>query len=371
MNDQPPRHPLTIPITGIFLLLLVQGLIYASAFLIPVTSAILAYFLLNAPRRGLAKLHIGATVAAAIFTLIFGVVLFLASVTLAEPITNFINDIPGLIDDVGVMVSSPGGSFEALNEAAQATTEAVEEATDGQDNGLMKVQIVEGADVVTSVATLAPGLLSQLVFTLSLLFFLVASGDLFIEKAVQVSDRFHDKKQTVVTIRTLEKRLGNYLGAITLINAGLGLCIGIGMWWWGMPSPWLIGLMGATLNFVPFVGAVVGSLLAGAMALMTFMEPWQAIGVFITYYGLTAVEGQFVTPTLVGKRLRLNSVVVFVAVAFFAWIWSVIGMIIAVPLLIVIKVVCDSIPKFRKLGLFLGDAQDFKSEVSDRPSADT
>ncbi len=122
MSDQPRRHPLTVPITGIFLLLLVQGLIYASAFLIPVTSAILAYFLLNAPRRGLAKLHIGAPVAAAIFTLIFGAVLILASVNLAEPITNFINDIPGLIDDVGVMVSSPGGSFEALNEAAQATT---------------------------------------------------------------------------------------------------------------------------------------------------------------------------------------------------------------------------------------------------------
>ena len=216
--------------------------------------------------------------------------------------------------------------------------------------------------MATTVVTIAPEVLSQLVFTICLLFFLVASGDLFIEKAVQVMDRFEDKKKTVITIHTIERRLENYLGSIALINSGLGICIGIGMWFWGMPSPWLIGLMGAVLNFVPFVGTIVGSLIAGMIALVTFMDPWSAIGVILTCYGLTAFEGQFVTPTLLGKRLQLNAVVVFLSVAFFAWIWSVKGMVIAVPMLVVLKVMCDGIHRFRKIGLFLGDAQGFAAE---------
>ncbi len=360
MQDQPRRHPLAIPVYGIFLLALVQALLVASEFLIPLTGAILAYFLLNAPRRILAKLGIGAPVAAAIFTLIIGTTLTLSVMALAQPVTNFVEDIPGLIDDVRVMARNPGGPFEALSEAAAAAGDAVDDATNDSGDP-MEVKIVDGPGVANSVVLLAPGLLGQLAFSLCLLFFLVASGDLFIKKAVQVVDGFHDKKQTFITIRTIERRLGNYLGAITLINCCLGLCIGVAMWWWGMPSPWLIGLMGTVLNFVPFVGAVVGSLLAGIIALVTFMAPWTAVGVLLTYYGLTAFEGQFATPALVGKRLRLNVVVVFLAVAFFAWIWSVIGMIVAVPMLIVVKVICDSVPKFRKIGLFLGDADGFSS----------
>jgi predicted PurR-regulated permease PerM len=363
MQDQSQRHPLAVPVYGIFLLALVQALLVASEFLIPVTGAILAYFLLNAPRRGLARLGIGAPIAAAIFTLIIGTTLTLSVMALAQPVTNFVEDIPALIDDVRVMARNPGGPFEALSEAAAAAGDAVDDAT--SDNGNpMEVQIVDGPGVANSVVSLAPGLFGQLAFSLCLLFFLVASGDLFIKKAVQVVDSFHDKKQTFITIRMIERRLGNYLGAITLINCCLGLCIGVAMWWWGMPSPWLIGLMGTVLNFVPFVGALVGSLLAGVIALVTFMAPWTAAGVLLTYYGLTAFEGQFATPALVGKRLRLNVVVVFMAVAFFAWIWSVIGMIVAVPMLIVIKVICDSVPKFRKIGLFLGDA-DVVSSTDD------
>ncbi len=351
-----PRHPLAIPVTGIFLLLLVQALVFASPFLIPVTSAVLGYFILNAPRRGLSKLGIPAPLSAGIFTLTIGTALVLGGVMLSEPVTDFVGDIPRLIDEMVGMAAGPGGIFESISEAAEATERALEDESERP----MRVEVVDNSGIATSVATIAPGLLSQVVFAMCLLFFLVASGDLFIQKAVQVADRFEDKKNTVRTVHTIEKRLGNYLGAITLINIGLGLCIGLGMWWWGLPSPWLIGLMATALNFIPFVGAVVGSAIAGIIGFVTFQDPWPALGGFATYYGMTALEGQLITPALVGQRLRLNIVMVFLSVAFFAWIWSVMGMVFAVPLLIVVKVVCDSIPKFRKVGLFLGDAEGFQ-----------
>jgi predicted PurR-regulated permease PerM len=97
----------------------------------------------------------------------------------------------------------------------------------------------------------------------------------------------------------------------------------------------------------------------GIIAFVEFGTLWTAMLVFATYYTLTALEGQLITPTLVGQRLRLNVVAVFLAVAFFAWTWSVMGMVVAVPMLIVVKVVCDSVPRLRRIGLFLGDAEGF------------
>ena len=352
----PPRHPLVVPVTGIFILLLIQGLIFASQFLIPVTTAILGYFILNAPRRALERIGIPAPVSAALFTISIGAALFLGILALSEPVYEFVTDIPGLLEDLMSTLMGPGGLLEPLTQAADASGRVLE-ATGEQPP--MQVEVVDNVGLATSVVSVAPGLLGQIVFAISLLFFLVASGDMFIQKAVKVSDRFQEKKNTVTMIRTIEARLGNYLGAITLINAVLGLVIGAGMWWWDMPSPWLIGIMAALLNFVPFVGAVVGALISALIAYVSFLDPWMALGVFGTYYALTALEGQFITPALVGQRLRLNVTMVFLSVAFFAWIWSVMGMVVAVPALIVVKVICDSVPKLRKVGLFLGDAEGF------------
>ena len=353
------RNPLVIPVTGIFLLLLVQAMIMASPFLIPVTTAILGYFILNAPRRLLRKVGIPAPVSAAIFT--FGLIgaLVAGGLALSAPITNFVADIPRLVEEMLGALTGPGGLFGSIGEAASATQAAISGDAPPAPEEPVQVEVVSNGGIATSALAIAPSLLGQTVLSVCLLFFLVASGDLFIQKAVQSVDRFEDKKKTVLTIHTIESRLGNYLGAITVINAGLGVAIGLAMWWWGLPSPWLIGIMGMVLNFIPFVGAILGSGIAGIIGFVTFGDPWAALGVLVTYYVLTAFEGQFITPTLVGQRLRLNIVMVFLSVAFFAWIWSIMGMVVAVPLLIVLKVVCDSVPRLRKIGLFLGEAEGF------------
>lgn len=347
--------------TGIFVLLCIQALITAADFLIPVTAALLGYFILNAPRRGLERLGVPAPVSAALFTVSIGVFLFFGGFILSEPVGDFVSDFPRLLAEARATLTAPGGMLEPFARASQAANDTMSSSGPGAP---VKVEIVDDMGLASSVATFAPGLLGQIVFAICLLFFLVASGDLFIQKAVQVVDRFSDKKTTVATIRTIEARLGNYLGAITLINIGLGLCIGAAMWWLKMPSPWLIGLMATALNFVPFVGAVVGALVSAVIAFVAFGSPWAALVVMGTYYGLTAFEGQFVTPTLVGQRLRLNITMVFLSVAFFAWIWSVMGMVVAVPMLIVVKVVCDAVPRLAKVGLFLGDAEGFGTEAA-------
>ena len=358
-RERKRRHPLAVPVTGIFVLLLIQALTIASGFLLPVTAAALGYLILNAPRRGLAKIGVPAPAAAALFTLTIAVVIVVGAMAMADPITDFVMDLPALLDDTMAALTGPGGAFEAFSVAAEATSDAVA-ATGGGPEPVQVEVVSAGGGIATSVFATAPGLISQVVFAICLLFFLVASGDLFIVKAVQVADRFEDKRKTLTTIRHVERGLGNYLGAIVAINCGLGVCIGTAMWAWGLPSPWLYGIMATVLNFVPFVGAVAGTAIAGFTGFVEAGDAWTGLLIGASYYALTAFEGQFVTPTLVGKRLRLNITMVFLSVAFFAWIWSIMGMVVAVPMLIVAKVICDEIPRLRKIGLFMGDAEGFR-----------
>ncbi|MBM2577811.1 AI-2E family transporter [Jannaschia sp. Os4] len=362
LPTRPPRHPLTVPIWGLFLMALVAALVWAAPFLLPVTTAVLFYFILSAPRRALARIGIPAPVTAlGVTALLIGAIVF-AGIVLADPVTKFVADIPTLLERSLSSLTAPGGPLEAFAVAADATEEVVAQTGAQQP---VPVEMVSDSGIAYSLVSVAPGVLGQIVFSVCLLFFLVSSGDMFTQKAVQSMDRFEDKRRTVRTVRAIEERLGNYLGAITLINVGLGVAIGAAMWWWGLPSPWLIGIMATFLNFIPFVGAVIGALVTGLVAFTGSMDLWFGLGAAGTYYLLTSIEGQFVTPTLVGRRLSLNVTMVFLSVAFFAWIWSVMGMVVAVPTLVVLKIVCDAVPRLRKLGLFLGDAEGFIPVIKD------
>jgi predicted PurR-regulated permease PerM len=125
------------------------------------------------------------------------------------------------------------------------------------------------------------------------------------------------------------------------------------MWAFKMPTPELFGLLAFLLNFIPYVGAVLGIVLSALIALITFPDPWMALLVGGTYLAITSIEGQLITPYFVGRVLQLNTVIVFLAIAFWAWLWTVVGMIIAVPMLVVVRVLAEHIDALEPLGDFL------------------
>ena len=201
--------------------------------------------------------------------------------------------------------------------------------------------------------TLLPAAAVQVVLVLVLLFFLLASGDMFYEKIVHVVPRFRDKRRAMRIAHGIERQLSRYLLTITLVNAGLGVAVGLAMWAFGMPDPLLFGVIAWLFNYVPYVGAIGGSVLVFVVGLLTFDGVWLALLPGLVYYALTALEGQFITPYFLGRSLKLNQVVVFVTIAFWAWLWSVVGMLIAVPVLVAIATVCKSIPALEPLADFL------------------
>lgn len=226
-----------------------------------------------------------------------------------------------------------------------------------------------GPSITQILFNLGPAIVSQTVFTLIFLFFLLASGDLLYLRVVQSFDSMAEKRTAYDALRQVEASLGSYLGAITLINVGLGIASGLAMWAWGMPSPLLWGIAAAVLNYIPYIGAALGYIGSALVALVVFDDGWTAILVGLTYFGLTAFEGQFITPYFVSWRLQLNPVVVFLTVALWAWLWSVIGMVVAVPMLVVVRVLSDHIPALEKFGKFLaGEAPPaLEEEPSETP----
>ena len=180
--------------------------------------------------------------------------------------------------------------------------------------------------------------------TLVLLYLLLASGDLFLQKLVRVMPTLRDKKSAVEICHEIQQNISNYLFSVALINLGLGLAVSIGLYFLGVPSAAMWGVLVAVLNFVPYFGPVAGVIVLGAVGLLTFDTLWKGLLPPAWYFLLHVLEANLITPVLLGRRFTLNPVVIFVSLIFWTWLWGVSGALLSVPILVSIKVVCDRVP---------------------------
>jgi predicted PurR-regulated permease PerM len=156
-----------------------------------------------------------------------------------------------------------------------------------------------------------------------------------------VLPRFEDKKRAVEISREMEADISTYLITFTLLSIGEGTAVGLAMYFIGMPNPLLWGVMAAALNFIPYVGSLVGIVVLTLVALLSFEDAGRILMVPGAYLIIDITEGYFVTPYVLSKRLTLNPVVLFLWVVFWGWLWGVAGALMAVPLLASLKIVCD------------------------------
>ena len=336
-------------VIGIFLLLLVSGIAAAQEFLMPLLLAFLLALVFTPLRRTLNRVGVPSWVCAVLVILGLGAGIAAGAMLLTQPITEWVTRAPQLGGEIEAKLRN---LREPVENIAQAGEQLDELTAPAPEPGTQTVEVKE-AGLSDRIAEMVPVIGAQAGFVLVLLFFLIASGDMFYEKLVHVMPTFTDKRKALRIAFDIERRLSHYLSTISVINAGLGLSVAGAMWMLDMPTPLLFGLMAFLLNFIPYVGAVVGIVVTALIGLISLSEPWLALLAAGTYFALTTIEGQFVTPYFVGRVLQLNTVVVFVAIAFWAWLWSVVGMIIAVPTLVVVRVLCEHVDALEPLGDFL------------------
>jgi predicted PurR-regulated permease PerM len=190
--------------------------------------------------------------------------------------------------------------------------------------------------------------------TLVLLYFLLASGDMFLLKLVKILPRLENKKRAVEIYRQIEADVSTYLAVVTLINIGFGCIIGFSMYLLGMPNPVLWGVMAAVLAYIPYLGSLIGISTVTVVAILTFDEIFRIILVPSIYFAFDSIEANLVTPMILGRRLALNPVVIFIWLIFCSWIWGITGALLAVPLLAIIKIISDQVEQLAPIGEFLG-----------------
>jgi predicted PurR-regulated permease PerM len=314
---------------GIFLLLFGAFLFVGRAILLPILAAAvvaltLAPLVKEAKRRGVPP-WLTATL-----TLVVALgALSLIVTALAGPVSEWIGRAP----EIGASIKQ---KLSVLDQPL-ASLQQLENSLFGSSG----LKFSEPPDMVLPVvAFLTPAAGELLLFFATLLFFLVGQ----IELRNQIVSMFsnHDSKlRFLKIIRDIERNLAGYLTVVTIVNAAVGVIVAVGTWLVGYPNPVIFGLIAALLNYVPYVGPAFMVIALFGVGLVTFPSLGHAFIAPIGLIAVTAIEGHFVTPTIVGRRLTLNPLLVFLALAFWTWMWGPIGAVLAVPVSIIGLVIAN------------------------------
>lgn len=233
----------------------------------------------------------------------------------------------------------------------QGAQERVSEITGPEGQTKPREVVVQRGSVLTTIGefqAIAVGVISTIV----LVYFLLASDDLFLRKLIRVLPTMQDKRTAVGIARTIQIEIGRYFATVAISNTGLAVATGLMMSFIGMPSPVFWGVVVGLLNFIPYLGAATSLILLTAAAAVS-LDGWAIAQVPLAFLVLTTIEGQLVQPVLVGRRLQLNVVVTFLAIMFGGWLWGLGGLFIAVPTLVVLKICADHIDVLSTLGEFI------------------
>lgn len=350
-----PRDVRSFALTGLFVLAVFYTLYFARLFLLPIVLAILFGLLLSPLVRGLNRLRIPKGLGAGLVVLGLVGLTAGAGYLLVEPAGDWIDRAPSSmarIEDKLRRLKEPVAQMNRATQEVEKLTNVGGSAAAGE--GDVQVQQVLRDSLSGTLVDRAQQFVAGVVVMLVLLYFLLASGDLFLRKLIRVLPTLDDKKRAVDIARQLEEDVSLYLSTITLINIGLGVCVAVAMHLLGLPNPVLWGVMATLLNFIPYLGGIIGIVVIAIVGVLTFDSPGEILLPPLVYFLLTASEGYFVTPMILGKRLTLNPVVILLGLIFWGWLWGIVGAVLAVPMLVSVKILCDHIPPLASVGEFLG-----------------
>ncbi len=340
-------------VLGIFIILLFSSLYFAREFFMPVVLAFLFALTLTPIVRFLRKRGIPSPISATLLVFFTAGSITVAGYVLSGPVTDLVNEAP----KIGVQIREKLSELRDPIDRLLRISRDIDEATDNVAATDTQRVVVQQPGIVSRAAGNLLSAGTTVAITLMLTVFLLASGTLFYEKIVQSFGTLSDKKRALRIVYDVEREISHYLLTVAIINFGLGTAIGLGLWAIGMPMPFVWGAAAALLNFLPYIGAAMTIIGVAAVSLVSFETLTMAAIPPAFVLMCNIIESQIVTPVTVGRRLELNAVAVFIAVAFWSWLWGFIGALIAVPLLVVVKVFCDHFDELRPIGNFLAAHQ--------------
>ncbi|MEO7366946.1 MAG: AI-2E family transporter [Gemmatimonadaceae bacterium] len=350
----------SIDLTILAVLAVLYTLYFSRDFLLPIVFAVLLNFLLSPVVRWLARFRIPPPLGAGLIILALLGLMGTGAFGLSGAVSDWAATAPATLKTAEAKLSKIISPLQRASKTAeQVATAAGETATGAIPKGAKPAQvIVQGPSLAARVFGTTQRSIASILEVLILLYFLLAAGDLFLQKLIKVLPNLGDKRKAVQIAREIERSISTYLLTAASVNIAEGAIVAGVMWLWGMPNPALWGALVALLEFVPYLGALAMTVILSIAALTTFDSVGHALLIPASFLFINLIQGNFVTPLLQGHRLSLNPVALFVGLAFWFWIWGIAGAFIAVPILATFKIFCDHIESLASVGEFLGQRDD-------------
>lgn len=321
-----------ISLTCLVLLAAIYTVAIGKSLLVPLVLAGFIGLALNPIVAAAAHVRIPRWLSAVTVMLLLGFGLVSAVTSLSEPALNWFHEAPTAMRAFAPKIKPLTQQIEAASRATQNLVggTVVRNAPQSPNSFAFTAwDILAGAPkVFASVLTVA-----------LLVFFFLVYGDEILRRAVEISPTFTYKRHTVSIVRSIQVEVSSYLLLTAAINVTLGLVTAGMLYLYGVPDPLLWGTVATIANFIPYVGAITTTSVLAVVGALHFQELGPALLPAATFAGITAIEGNMITPMLQGRRSRLSPVAILLWLLVWGWLWGVPGALLAVPMLTCVKLI--------------------------------
>jgi predicted PurR-regulated permease PerM len=349
---------------------------YAQSVLVPIVLGVLISYGLEPFVGALNRLRIPRAFGAAVaVTLVVGG-LGLGIYTLSDQAMAIVTDIPTAAQRIRDRVRShrtnSGGALEKVQRAATEIDRAAQEAstpsaaerelaaTERKNTGVQKVEVVQppfrASDYLWSGGVGLLGFSGQFVLVLFLVYFFLVTGDLYKRKLVKIGgSTLSEKKITVQILDDINLQIESFMRVQVFTSVVVAVATGIALWWLGVDHPIIWGILSGIFNSIPYLGPIIVTAGLGVVSFMQFDDLLRTAYVCGVAFAITSLEGFLLTPMMMSRAAQMNPVAIFVGLLFWSWIWGIWGTILAVPMMMMIKAICDHIEDLQPVGELLGE----------------
>src|SRR4029079_8509126 len=349
---------------------------FAQSVLVPIGIGILISYRLAPVVVCLQRRRVTRALGSAVAVILVVSGLGLGIYTLSDQAMAIVSDVPQAAQRIRERVRAHrGGKGGALEKVQQAATEidraaqeaarptTAEKAMAAQakaDTDVQKVEIVEppfrASDYLWSGGVGLLGFAGQFVLVLFLVYFFLVTGDLYKRKIVKIGGRtLSEKKITVQILDEINLQIESFMRVQVFTSFLVAVATGIALCWFGVDHPIIWGLLAGIFNSIPYLGPI---LVSGGLAVVSFIQfndLLKTAYVCGAAFAITSLEGFLLTPMLMSRAAQMNPVAIFVGLLFWSWIWGLWGTVLAVPMLMMLKAVCDHVEDLRPVGELMGE----------------
>jgi predicted PurR-regulated permease PerM len=353
-------------IATILTIVLIQ---YAQSVLIPIVLGVLISYALMPIMTSLRRLHAPPAVAAAVAVTVFVGSIGVGAYTLSDEALAIVASVPEAAKRIRERVARQrnekgGALLTQVQQAAKEIEKTAEVATKTADeirprDVVQPVQIVEptfrASDYIWIGGVGLVGFIGQFAVIMFLVYFLLVTDDLYKRKLVKIAGPLSKKKLTVQILDEINAQIESFIRVQVFTSLIVAIATGAALWWFGVANYAMWGLLAGLFNSIPYLGPVVVTGGLAVVAFMQFNDVLKTIYVCGVAFVITTLEGFLLTPALMGRAARMNPAAIFIGLLFWTWVWGVWGTVLAVPMLMMIKTVCDHVEGLQGFGELLGE----------------